>query len=95
VKAAQKLLGVLTIGRGVPCRGWWWRELKEANKPLAGQNTQKKGRKQAVSHTSWLKNAVFCLKVLNPRSATATYTSPIKITFFEHIKSLVKIIAAT
>jgi hypothetical protein len=31
---------------------------------------------------------------INPRSATATYTSPIKITFVERIKSLVKIIAA-
>ncbi len=35
-----------------------------------------------------------CPCPFNPRSATATYTSPIKITFVERIKSLVKIIAA-
>ncbi len=34
MKAAQKLLGVLTIGRGSAwAGGWWLRELKEANKP--------------------------------------------------------------
>jgi hypothetical protein len=34
VEAAQKLLGVLTIGGGeCPGMGWWWRKLKPANKP--------------------------------------------------------------
>jgi hypothetical protein len=34
MRVAQELLGVLTIGGGVPpARGWWWRESKESKKP--------------------------------------------------------------
>jgi hypothetical protein len=38
-------------------RGWWWRELKEANKPPAGQNKQKRHRKQLISCLLGLKIA--------------------------------------
>ncbi len=35
MRAAQKLLGALTIGVGeCPVRGWWWRESKESNSPM-------------------------------------------------------------
>ncbi len=34
-----------------PGRGWWWRDLKEGNKPPGGQNTQKRRQKQKISCT--------------------------------------------
>ncbi len=37
-------------------RGWWQKELKEANKPPASRNTQKWCQKWAVSLTFYLKN---------------------------------------
>jgi hypothetical protein len=40
-------------------------EVKGGKEAPSRPKYTKKGRKQAVSHTSWLKNAVFCLKVLN------------------------------
>ncbi len=58
MKAVQKLLGAPTIGRGAcPDRGWWWRKLKEVNKPLAGRNIQKQCWKRVVSSNFWLKNS--------------------------------------
>ncbi len=52
MKAAQKLLGVPTIGGGeCPGRGWWWRELKETNKPPCWSKYTKAGQKRAVSRT--------------------------------------------
>jgi hypothetical protein len=42
-----------------PGREWWWRELKEANKPPAGRNTQKRHRKQGIS-------SLFGLKIADP-----------------------------
>jgi hypothetical protein len=53
VKVAQKLLGAPTIvGGECSARG----ELKEGNKPPAGQITQKRHQKRAISCTFWLKN---------------------------------------
>ncbi len=70
MKAAHKLLGALTIGGGGNARagGGGGRELKEANKPPAGRNTQKWHQKRAVSQTFWskiAKNTVFCSIVPN------------------------------
>jgi hypothetical protein len=49
-RPAQKLLGAPTNGGGkCPGRGWWWRELKEANKsPML-----------AVIHKNGTKNGQF------------------------------------
>jgi hypothetical protein len=42
VRAAQKLLGAMTIGKGeCPGRGWWWRESKESNTPKIYENGEK------------------------------------------------------
>jgi hypothetical protein len=49
-------------------RGWGWRELKEANKLLAGRNTQKRHQKRQFPALYGLKvdeNAVFFTKVIN------------------------------
>jgi hypothetical protein len=60
---------VPTIGEG-GClgRGWWWRELKGANKPPAVQNVQnsaKNWRFLAFSGLNIAEKAVFHSKVLN------------------------------
>jgi hypothetical protein len=46
---------------------WWWRELKEANKPSAGKNHKygsKNGQFPAIFGLKITKNAVFRSKVL-------------------------------
>jgi hypothetical protein len=54
MRAAQKLLGALTIGGGeCPARGWRWRKLISLQ---VAWNGQKQCKKQEVSHTYWLKN---------------------------------------
>ncbi len=46
-RAAQKLRDALAIGGGGECpgRGWWWRVLKEANKPPCRPKYTKKALK--------------------------------------------------
>jgi hypothetical protein len=46
VRAAQKLLGAPTISRE-ECsgRGWWWREIKEENKPSSRAKMHKNSAK--------------------------------------------------
>ncbi len=39
-----------------PGRGWWWRELKQANKPPCWLKHTKMAPKTGGSHTFWLKN---------------------------------------
>jgi hypothetical protein len=59
VRAAQKLLGLRLLAGECPVSGWWWGELKEANKPQACRRSQR-SQKQAVLLTFWLKNCQKC-----------------------------------
>jgi hypothetical protein len=81
VKAAPKLLGALTIGGGsARSRGWWWRELKEANKPPSWPKYTKTGLKTGGFLHFCPKNAVFHLQVLNK-----IYVCTPKMFFREHV----------
>jgi hypothetical protein len=55
--------------RGSAWGVWWWRELKEANEPPAGRNTQKNGAENGQFPTLFGQkideNAVFHLKNLS------------------------------
>jgi hypothetical protein len=66
---AQKLISAPAFGRGeCLARGWWWRELKEANKPPRRPKYTKKDAKNgwfpALIDLKIAINAVFSSKVL-------------------------------
>jgi hypothetical protein len=66
---AAKLLDAPTIVGGCPGRGWWWRELKESNKPstppVIYKNGTKNGQFPALLDIKIAKRPVFYSKVLN------------------------------
>jgi hypothetical protein len=70
MKTAHKLLGATTIGGGggeCPGRGWRWRELKEANKPLSQPKYTKMAKNKqfpALFGLKFGKNTTFHSKVL-------------------------------
>ncbi len=68
VRGAQKLLRVLTIGRGsARAEGWWWKETKESNMPQSCPECTKmveNGQFPTLIELKIIKNAGFYLKVL-------------------------------
>jgi hypothetical protein len=76
-----------------PGMGWWWRELKEANKPTCRPNCTNTVLKTAVSHTFWLKNRQkhsFYSKELNKIYSQDVFWGINKVQKFSLFKALGK-----